>query len=183
VVILDWDVHHGNGTQHIFWDDPRVLYVSIHQAPLYPGTGRPEEMGGASAFGTTLNVPLPEGTHGDTVRAVFDEVITPVVERFGPTWLLVSAGFDGHRDDPLAGWSLAAGDYADLATRAMAWVPRRRTVITLEGGYDLDALRRSVGTVAAAVVGERWRAEPASTGEVLRAPITAAVERWDLGRS
>jgi acetoin utilization deacetylase AcuC-like enzyme len=182
VVVFDWDVHHGNGTQQIFWDDPRVLYVSIHQSPLYPGTGRADETGGPAAPGSTVNLPLPEGTTGDTVRALLDEVVSPVVERFAPTWLLISAGFDGHRDDPLAGWRLTAGDYADFTARATAWMPPGRTVLTLEGGYDLGALRRSFGAAAATLAGQPWRPEPASSGPVDHRVLDAARVRWTAHR-
>ena len=102
VLIVDWDVHHGNGTQDIFWDDPRVLYVSTHQSPLYPGTGAVDQTGGRTLLGLTVNLPLPPGATGDVVRRALEEVAAPVVERFGPTWVLVSAGFDAHRADPLA---------------------------------------------------------------------------------
>jgi acetoin utilization deacetylase AcuC-like enzyme len=109
VAIVDWDVHHGNGTQDIFWDDPRVLYASLHQWPAYPGTGRVTETGGSGAPGLTVNVPLPPGATGDIALAAIDEVVAPAVDRFQPTWVLVSAGFDAHRDDPLADlcWSAA----------------------------------------------------------------------------
>ena len=102
VFILDWDVHHGNGTQSTFWDDPRVLFVSTHQWPLFPGTGRAEEIGGPNALGLTLNVPLPPGTTGDVVLKAFDEIVAPAVDSFSPSWVLVSAGFDAHWADPLA---------------------------------------------------------------------------------
>ena len=125
VAVIDWDVHHGNGTQDIFWADPSVLYVSVHQWPLYPGTGRPDERGGGPAWGTNLNLPLPPGATGDVYLALFDEVVTPSVERFGATWVLISAGFDAHRDDPLANMGLTAGDFADLdgAGGEPAWTP------------------------------------------------------------
>ena len=103
VLIVDWDVHHGNGTQAIFWDDPRVLYVSTHQWPLYPGTGRVTETGGPGAPGLTVNVPLPPRATGDVILAALDEVVAPVVEGFAPTWVLASAGYDAHRADPMAG--------------------------------------------------------------------------------
>ncbi|MGP0109551.1 MAG: histone deacetylase, partial [Acidimicrobiales bacterium] len=109
VLIVDWDVHHGNGTQAIFWDDPRVLYVSTHQWPLYPGTGRVSETGGSGAPGLTVNVPLPPRATGDVILHALDEVVAPVVERFAPTWVLASAGYDAHRDDPMAGLELTAG--------------------------------------------------------------------------
>jgi acetoin utilization deacetylase AcuC-like enzyme len=165
VLIVDWDVHHGNGTQAIFWDDPRVLYVSTHQWPLYPGTGRVTETGGPGAPGLTVNVPLPPRATGDVVLRAIDDVAAPVVERFAPTWVLVSAGFDAHRDDPMAGLSLTAGDFADIARRVQAWAPRpRRLALLLEGGYDLDALRLSVGATLAALLDTDFRPEHASSG-------------------
>ena len=180
VAILDWDVHHGNGTQDIFWDDPDVLFVSLHESPLYPGTGRSDETGGPDAPGATLNLPFPAGTRGDTYRAAFDDVITPVMEAFAPDWLLVSAGFDGHRDDPLAGLQLTAGDFADLARRAASWVPPRRMVLTLEGGYDLAALTSSTGATLAALLDVDYRPEPASSGLVGMPTVVAATQRLGL---
>ncbi len=165
VAIIDWDVHHGNGTQEIFWSDPSVLYVSIHQWPLYPGTGRPNERGDGQARGTTINLPLPPGATGDVYLALFDEVVIPSVERFRPTWVLVSAGFDAHRDDPLADMRLTAGDYADLTARVASLAGRPgRLALFLEGGYDLPALRASVAACAARLVGATYRPEAASSG-------------------
>jgi acetoin utilization deacetylase AcuC-like enzyme len=165
VAIIDWDVHHGNGTQDIFWADPRVLFVSIHQWPLYPGTGRPDERGGDSGRGATLNLPMPPGTTGDAYLAAFDDIVTPTVEHFEATWVLVSAGFDAHRADPLASMGLAAGDYADLTGRVLGLAGRPgRTVLFLEGGYDLTAVRNSVGACASRLCGERYRPEPATAG-------------------
>ena len=109
VLIVDWDVHHGNGTQAIFWDDPDVLYVSTHQHPLFPGTGRPDEVGGPGAPGLTLNMPLPPGATGDVVRAAIDEVARGTIEDFRPDWVLVSCGFDAHRPIRWASWSCRAG--------------------------------------------------------------------------
>jgi acetoin utilization deacetylase AcuC-like enzyme len=164
VAIVDWDVHHGNGTQDIFWTDPLVLYVSIHQWPLYPGTGRPTERGADAGLGTTVNLPLPPGCTGDTYLALFDEVVAPRVEAFAPHWVFVSAGFDAHRDDPLASMSLTAGDFADLAARVSALSEPGRLVLFLEGGYDLSAIRTSVGACAAQLVGHDYRPEMASAG-------------------
>jgi acetoin utilization deacetylase AcuC-like enzyme len=164
VVVLDWDVHHGNGTQAIFWDDSRVLYVSTHQWPAYPGTGRATETGGEAAPGSTVNVPLPPGATGDVALAALDEVVAPAVDRFAPTWLLISAGFDAHRDDPLAELAWSSGDYAALARRVREWVPARRVVALLEGGYDLDALARSVTATVAALAGGDAAAEPVTNG-------------------
>jgi acetoin utilization deacetylase AcuC-like enzyme len=180
VAIVDWDVHHGNGTQDIFYDDPRVLYVSTHEAPLYPFTGRADETGGPNAPFTNLNLPFPAGTRGDVYRRAVDEVIAPVVSAFSPDWLLISAGFDGHRDDPLAGLELTSADFADLAVRLRALVPARRTAVVLEGGYDLKVLAQSTGATLAAMIGERYRPEEASSGEIGLPTIAAAKQRWGL---
>ena len=180
VAIVDWDVHHGNGTQDIFYDDPQVLYVSLHEAPLYPGTGHVHETGGPNAPGTNLNLPFPSGTRGDTYRRAFDEVVMPIVERFAPDWLFISAGFDAHRQDPLAGLELTSADYADLAVRLQQLVPERRTVVVLEGGYDLEALAYSTGATLSSLIGGNYRPEPVSTGEVGVPTIVAARQRWDL---
>lgn len=178
VAIVDWDVHHGNGTQEIFWDDPRVLFISVHQSELYPGTGRVHEIGGVAARGGNLNVPLPAGTSGVAVLQAADELVVPVVERFAPTWLLISAGFDGHRNDPLANWLLTAGDYRQLAAKLIPLVPAGRVVGFLEGGYDLEAVGRSVAAVAASFLGESLDTEPASSGEVGRAQVSEIVQWW-----
>ena len=165
VLIVDWDVHHGNGTQATFWDDPRVLYTSIHQWPLYPGTGRAAETGGAGARGLTVNVPLPAGATGDVVLRAFDEVVAPAVDRFGPTWALVSAGYDAHRADPLANLGLTAGDFADMAARVIGFVPSPgRVALVLEGGYDLEAVRVSVGASLATALDVAFRPEPSTSG-------------------
>jgi acetoin utilization deacetylase AcuC-like enzyme len=164
VAIVDYDVHHGNGTQDVFYEDPRVLYVSLHQWPLYPGTGRLEETGTGAGTGTTLNLPLRPGTTGDSYREALDRVVGPVVESFGPSWLILSAGFDAHRADPLADMALTAGDFADLTSRLVALVPAGRRLAFLEGGYDLEGLALSAGACVAALAGMSWRPEPASTG-------------------
>jgi acetoin utilization deacetylase AcuC-like enzyme len=180
VAIVDWDVHHGNGTQDIFYDDPRVLYVSTHESPLYPGTGLAAETGGSGAPHSNLNLPFPAGTRGDVYRAAFDDVIAPIVGAHRPDWLFISAGFDGHRNDPLAGLELTSADYADFAVRLQALVPKRRTVVVLEGGYDFDALSMSTGAMLAAMVGESYRPESASSGDIGLPTINAAKQRWHL---
>ncbi len=164
VWIFDFDAHHGNGTQDVFYDDPRVLFVSLHQWPLYPGTGRLTDVGTGAGEGTTVNVPLPAGATGDVYLRAFDEVIAPVVERFAPTWLLISAGFDAHRDDPLTDLGLTAGDYPLLTRRAMQFVPAGRTLAMLEGGYDLDALAKSTAGVLGALADIELRVETPSGG-------------------
>jgi acetoin utilization deacetylase AcuC-like enzyme len=171
VMVLDYDAHHGNGTQAVFYDDPRVLFVSYHQWPLYPGTGWFEETGDGAGAGTTINVPLPAGTTGDVYLRAFDEIIAPVAERFAPTWLIVSAGFDAHRDDPLTDMGLAAGDYAPLTARALALVPPGRRLVMLEGGYDLDALTNCAATVMRELAGvPAPQADASAAGE---APTSA----------
>jgi acetoin utilization deacetylase AcuC-like enzyme len=133
VAILDWDVHHGNGTQAIFWDDDTVLYVSMHQWPFYPGTGGPDEQ-----RSTTLNVPLPAGSGDDEYLRVLDELVAPTMERFEPEFLIVSAGFDAHAEDPLAWMNVTEGGFRELARRSLAFAPRVAAV--LEGGYNLATL-------------------------------------------
>jgi acetoin utilization deacetylase AcuC-like enzyme len=175
VLIVDWDVHHGNGTQDIFWNDPRVMYVSTHQWPCYPGTGRAQEVGGPEAAGATLNVPLPAGATGDAALMALDEVVAPEVQGFGPTWILISAGFDAHRDDPLAELAWSAGDYADLTRTLLGWAPApRRTIAFLEGGYDLAALARSVTATVAGLAGKRLTAEAPTAGGPGREAVEAA---------
>ena len=165
VLIVDWDVHHGNGTQAIFWDDPDVLYVSTHQWPLYPGGGTAGEVGGGLGFGATVNLPLPAGATGDVVRRALDDIARPVIERFAPSWVLVSAGFDAHREDPLAELALSSGDFAGLARTTADFAPRPgRLVLFLEGGYDLGSLRRSVAATLSTVLGDPDVAEPATSG-------------------
>jgi acetoin utilization deacetylase AcuC-like enzyme len=166
VLVLDWDAHHGNGTEAIFWDDPRVLYVSTHQyGSFYPGTGALDDVGGPGARGATLNLPFPSGATGDVYLRALDEVVAPTVEAFAPTWVLVSAGYDAHRADPLTGLRLSAGDFADIARRVAAFAPEAgRLVLFLEGGYDLDALTSSVGASLAALVDAPYRPEEATSG-------------------
>jgi len=172
VLVVDWDVHHGNGTQEMFWNEPDVLYVSTHQSPLFPGSGHPREVGGPGARGRTLNVPVPPGATGDVLRAALDEVAAPVVDDFAPDWVLVSAGFDAHRADPIADLALSAGDFADLATTVAGFAPSPgRLAVFLEGGYDLDAVRASV----AAALGALVDAAPATEGPTSGGPGSAHV--------
>jgi acetoin utilization deacetylase AcuC-like enzyme len=175
VAIVDWDAHHGNGTQDCFYADGEVLYVSMHEFPLYPGTGRLDDTGTGPGSGLTVNFPFPAGTTGDAYLAAIDEVVAPVIERFAPSWLLVSAGFDAHRADPLTGLGLAAGDYADLTRRLSPLVPRGRLIAFLEGGYDLEALALSAGACVAAMAGDDYRPEPATAGGAGRAVVEAAL--------
>ena len=178
VWVFDYDAHHGNGTQAVFEADARVLFVSLHQWPLYPGTGRLTEQGVDGGLGTTMNLPMPPGTTGDVYLRAFDEVIAPVVERFAPTWLLISAGFDGHRDDPLAELRLTAGDFTLLTQRALQFVPRGRCVAMLEGGYDLDALSSCASAVLTALAGAPVEPEQPSAGGPGTHVVDDAAELW-----
>ncbi len=143
VAILDWDVHHGNGTQAIFWDDPTVFFASLHQWPFYPGTGGPDEQDA-----TTLNVPLPAGSGDDEFLGALDELVAPALARFEPELLLVSAGFDAHAADPLAQMQVSEDGFRELARRSATYAPRFAAV--LEGGYNLETLP---ALVAAALEG------------------------------
>jgi acetoin utilization deacetylase AcuC-like enzyme len=164
VAIVDWDVHHGNGTQAIFWNDPNVLFVSSHQWPLYPGSGGAREIGGVDALGLTVNIPLPPGATGDVLLQGFDEVAAPIIDDFAPTWILVSAGYDAHRDDPLANLELSSGDFARIAARVAEYSTPGRLALFLEGGYDLEALRGSVAATFSSLLGGDYRAEASTNG-------------------
>ena len=142
VAILDWDVHHGNGTQALIQTDPNILYVSVHQSPFYPFEGVMDDIR-LDAAGTTLNIPLPAGTGGDVIRPAWGEVVMPVMSQFAPDWVLVSAGFDGHVADPLAEFRMTTQDYGWIAAQIAHNHSPNRVVVVLEGGYDLDALRDS----------------------------------------
>ena len=153
VAILDWDVHHGNGTQDIFWNDPDVLFLSSHEMPLYPGTGAPDEAG---EHGTIVNRPLRAGDGGAAFRALYETEMFPRIEAFRPDLLLISAGFDAHRRDPLANLRLEAEDFAWATARAMEVADRvcnGRIVSLLEGGYDLEGLALSVGAHVSTLAG------------------------------
>lgn len=153
VAIIDWDVHHGNGTQDIFWSDPSVLYVSTHEMPLYPGTGAADETG---AFGTILNVPMQAGDGSEAFHAAFDGVVLPRLYEFRPDFLIISAGFDAHRDDPLGNLQLDEADFTWATRQLMALADvhaHGRIVSVLEGGYDLQGLALSVAAHVEALMG------------------------------
>ena len=147
VIIVDWDVHHGNGTQHTFYNDPSVLFFSTHQSPHYPGTGRATEQGEGKGLGLTVNVPMSPGEGDDAYREVFETILVPAADAFKPEFVIISAGFDAHRDDPLAGMALTEEGYEALS-RIVLGVARRhchgRVLSCLEGGYNLTALSASV---------------------------------------
>jgi len=163
VLIVDWDAHHGNGTQDTFYADERVLYVSVHQWPFYPGTGRIEERGEGAGAGLTVNFPVPRGATGDVHLAALDATM-PRIENFGPTWVLVSCGFDSHADDTLGSLGLREGDFSDLTRRCDGLSPAGRTILFLEGGYNPDAIAASAAACAAALLGEDTREARTSGG-------------------
>ena len=180
VMIFDYDAHHGNGTQAVFYHDPRVLFVSLHQWPLYPGTGRHTEVGEGAARGMTVNIPLPPGSTGDVYLTAFDELVAPVAQRFAPTWVIVSAGFDAHRNDPITELALAAGDYAPLTKRVLSLVPAGRRLVMLEGGYDLEALTLSSATVLREMAGETGAPiETTTSGGPGTGAVRHAREYWE----
>ena len=143
VAILDWDVHHGNGTQSMLGDDPGVLYASIHQHPFYPFDGHLLHIEEEVGKGTNINIPVPAGTAGDVYRRAWGELVIPVVSQFEPDWVFISAGFDGHMNDQLSQLQLRSEDYGWLAASVSAIHPSNRLVVALEGGYDIDALEQS----------------------------------------
>jgi len=156
ILIVDWDLHHGNGTQQAFEDDPRVLYFSAHQSPFYPGSGRLQEIGSGKGKGFTLNVPLPSGQGDAEYLTVFKDLLTPVALSYGPQLVLVSAGFDIHCDDPLGGMLVTERGFAAL-TRCIMEIAEAacggKVVMALEGGYDLKGLRDSIKAVLLEMTG------------------------------
>lgn len=158
VMIVDWDVHHGNGTQHSFYEDPNVLVFNTHQFPFYPGTGRQSEVGGGDGRGFTVNCPLPPGmADGDYVKA-FKELLVPVAEAYKPELILVSAGFDAHSRDPLGAMNVSEDGFGDLCGIVLDLAERfseGRLTLFLEGGYDLEGLEKSVRACLQVLTGMR----------------------------
>lgn len=157
VMIIDYDVHHGNGTQDTFYDDPRVLYFSTHQAPFYPGTGLSSELGEGEALGTTINVPLPATTDFSVYEAVFRQVMVPAADRFAPQLILVSAGFDAHWTDPLGQMYLSTAAFAKLngvILNLASLLCNGRLVFVQEGGYNLDAMACCAATCLNLLLGD-----------------------------
>lgn len=157
IAVVDFDVHHGNGTQAAFESDPRVLYVSTHQWPLYPGTGLVDESGRGDGEGFTVNVPMEAGSGDEDYDAVFDRVVVPVLEAFAPELLLVSAGFDAHERDPLAGMRLSTSGFGSLMARLAAVSGSAcvgRMLLVTEGGYDASALASSLDRSLSVMAGD-----------------------------
>jgi len=147
VAVIDWDVHHGNGTNDLFYADPHVLFVSVHQYPLYPMSGLATERGAGAGAGYTLNIPLPMRSRDADYLRVFDELIGPLVRDYRPELLFISAGYDASQDDPLAGMLVTDDGFRQMTERVVAWADEccdGKIVAVLEGGYDVDALARGV---------------------------------------
>jgi acetoin utilization deacetylase AcuC-like enzyme len=173
VAIIDFDVHHGNGTQDIFYRDPRVLYFSTHQYPFYPGTGNWDETGAGEARGNTINVPFPRGC-GDTEHlAAFNDICAPALRRFRPGLIFVSAGFDAHFADPLAGQLVSARGYYDIASllgKLAGELCDGRIVYALEGGYDLQAISWAAQACLEAMLGAPFTPDPLGPAPEVRGP-------------
>ena len=182
VAIVDWDVHHGNGTQDIFWRDGRVLFVSLHEAPLYPGTGTTREVGDGPGHGDIVNVPLPAAADDPVYRLAFEEVVLPALRRFQPELVLISAGFDGHARDPLASMELTEVGYGWMgqALREIADASAGgRVGVLLEGGYDLTALEESVAATLRGVLGWPVATPEGPVGAAHREAVEAAKRALD----
>jgi acetoin utilization deacetylase AcuC-like enzyme len=171
VLVLDWDVHHGNGTQHMFEHDPGVLFVSLHQYPFYPGTGAADEVGRGEGRGFTVNLPLPAGCGDAEYLDAFQRVIEPIIDQYAPELILVSAGFDPHAEDPLGGMRVTEEGFAAMARTVVRCAERSaqgRCVAVLEGGYNLDAIRRSARAVLAELRGTDATLPPAGRSQAGR---------------
>jgi acetoin utilization deacetylase AcuC-like enzyme len=154
VAIIDWDVHHGNGTEAIFEDDPSVLYVSTHESPQYPGTGDAGDVGGPNALGRNVNIPMSAGAGDVEYGEVFERIVSPILEQFEPSLVLVSAGYDAHARDPLGGMQVSDAGFAQLTRQVLSRLPNygaKRVGFLLEGGYDLKALTSSVDATLSAL--------------------------------
>jgi len=163
IAIIDFDVHHGNGTQDIFYDEPRVLYISAHEWPLYPGTGSMEETGSGDGEGTTINIPLPAGSSDTEYLEAFDQVIVPAVRRFAPQLVLVSAGYDPHWSERLAMMEVSVTGFARMTEIIKGLADELcdgRLIFALEGGYPLDALAASVRATFDVLLGNTGIEDP-----------------------
>lgn len=164
VLIVDFDAHHGNGTQDIFYDRDDVAYVSWHQHPMYPGTGLAGQVGDGAGLGLTMNLPMPAYSTGEHYRRSIEELVAPLATLHGSTWLIISAGFDAHRRDPLTDLGLTSGDFADITADLQQLVDPGRRLVFLEGGYDLHALGESTAATVSALLGEPLHPEESTSG-------------------
>ena len=183
VLILDWDVHHGNGTNDIFHADPSVLFVSIHESPLYPGTGPASDAGSGAGEGYTVNLPVPGGTGDAAYRSLVEHVVGPLIHDWRPQLVLVSAGFDAHIDDPLATCRVTEPGYANMtaSVRRAADAVGAPVGLVLEGGYDLGALSRSMAALMPVLVGEETPATEAVALHPLAERALDRLRRWFPG--
>lgn len=183
VMIIDWDVHHGNGTQEIFWNDRRVLFLSLHQFPFYPGTGSFEEIGGPEAPGMTVNIPMAAGFGDEEWHSAFRRVVVPVADQFAPELVLLSAGFDAHANDPLGGMRVTETGFGFMADEVLSIAKRHaggKLVAILEGGYNIAALEASVETVLRRMAGEKVASQP-PLSEGRYGPVHAMVRAIHAG--
>ena len=185
VAIVDWDVHHGNGTQETFYENGNVVYLSLHEFPFYPGTGWIDEDGDQDGAGHIINMPMPARTGGDVYAVAFERVIQPVIREFDPHWILVSCGFDAHRADPLADQMLVNADYGRMAAAVAAVAPERRTVFFLEGGYDLAAIEAATAEALRATAGlpfgdEEPVVSPVRSHQILDLVAAKVASDWGL---
>ena len=160
ILIIDWDIHHGDGTNYFFYEDPSVFYFSIHEYPFYPGTGAAYENGAGKGAGYTMNVPVPFGTGVDEYMNIFQQKLKPAALKFKPDFVLISAGFDAHRDDPIGGITLTTnsyGQFTDIAQEIAGQTCQGRIVSLLEGGYDLRSLSESVLEHLERLMSDRYR--------------------------
>lgn len=187
LAIVDLDLHHGNGTQDIFWLRKDVLFISTHQSPLYPGTGRLSEIGSGEGEGYTVNIPLPPYSGDNAYQTAMETIILPLLDRFAPQMVLVSFGFDPHWRDPLGSMCLSAKGYGRLLQALVAWADghcQGKLAVFLEGGYDLEAAKACGQAVVAALLGEPWEdplgPPPYSEGRAWQETIQAAKRLWHL---
>ncbi len=190
ILIIDWDLHHGNGTQHSFWDSPEVLYFSTHQYPYYPGSGALDEVGGKEAPGFTVNVPLSSGCLDEDFAQIFERILVPIGRQFKPELILVSAGFDTYYEDPLGAMMVTPKGFARLTriVRGLAEaVCRGRLLLALEGGYHLNGLSQSVLAVLRELQGdsvlttEETRADTRADLPIVRQVWTVQQPYWKRG--
>lgn len=183
IMIFDFDAHHGNGTQDIFYDDPDVLYLSIHQFPLYPGTGRVEEIGEGKGKGFNVNVPVPPGTGDGEYATIIKKIVCPIAEQFEPDLIAISAGFDGHMRDPLTQLELSSEFYGWMTEKVLETAKKvcdGRVVFVLEGGYDLKALGESVANVIKAIRGTKFREPVAREIKVVETLRNVLSWKWKI---
>jgi acetoin utilization deacetylase AcuC-like enzyme len=187
IAIIDMDVHHGNGTQDIFWQRDDVLFISTHQSPLYPGTGHLHEGGEGRGQGLTCNLPLPPYSGDEAFHFAYNEIVIPLLDRFQPEMLLISFGYDAHWKDPLANLQLSANGYAQQISNLTAWADQNcngRIALFLEGGYDLDAGSACAVAAIQALLGQTWQDSlgnsPDKESDQWRPILDRAKQIWGL---